>query len=415
MNEKTIAILGAGFSGVFATHTLAKKLKDRNDITIKLINKDPYFTYKTRLHEVIGGRIESTDALHDLEKLFRPYKNVEIIVEEVESIDDQKQIISTSSDMHAYDYAILAMGGEPNDFGIKGVKDYGFTMWSWEEAVMIRKQILSMVQQAALESDAEKRRSMLHFVVCGGGLTGIEIMGELIEWKPILEKNFGLKKDEISLTLVEATSKILPALPEKEAERVKAYFNERSVNILTEASVSEVTPVTVKIKDQEPLSSYTLIWTAGVKANSDIKNLSGEFKKGGRLAVHPTLEAKKLQNIFVVGDLGYLEDKDGNPLPQNVQTAEQTAATASENILTRFNEDGVEKSHKNKQQGSIVSVGARYGVGYLLDKVHIKGNIAVFMKHIVNVRAWINMGSVKNAVKYSQQEMKALKNDRYIS
>lgn len=411
MSKKTIAILGAGFSGVFATHTLAKKLKDRDDITIKLINKDPYFTYKTRLHEVIGGRIEPTDALHDLEKLSHPYKNVEIIIEEVESVDDQKQIIYTSSDTHAYDYVILAMGGEPNDFGIRGVKEYGFTMWSWEEAVMIRKQILSMVQQAALELEAEKRRSMLHFVVCGGGLTGIEIMGELIEWKPVLEKNFGLQKDEISLTLVEATSKILPALPEKEAERVKAYFNEHSVNILTEASVSEVTPVMVKIKDQNPLSSYTLIWTAGVKANSDIKNLSGEFKKSGRLAVHPTLEAKELQNIFVVGDLGYLEDKDGNPLPQNVQTA----ATASENILSRLNGSGVEKSHENKQQGSIVSVGTSYGVGYLMDKVHIKGNVAVFMKHIVNFRAWINMGSFKNAVKYSQQEMKALKNDRYIS
>ncbi len=98
----------------------------------------------------------------------------------------------TKSQKISYEYLVLAMGGEPNDFGIEGVSEYGFTMWSWKEAVRIRKHILAMVEQAAKETDLKKRQAMLHFVICGGGLTGSEIMGELVEWKPQLEKSFGL-------------------------------------------------------------------------------------------------------------------------------------------------------------------------------------------------------------------------------
>ncbi|MFC6463678.1 NAD(P)/FAD-dependent oxidoreductase [Marinilactibacillus sp. GCM10026970] len=415
MKEKTIIIIGAGFSGVFTAMYLSRKLSGNNHIKIKLVNKDPYFTYKTRLHEVIGGRIRPEEAIHDLKILFKPYNNVDIIVDEVKRIDEREQFVMTKSQKISYEYLVLAMGGEPNDFGIEGVSEYGFTMWSWKEAVRIRKHILTMVEQAAKETDPKKRQAMLHFVICGGGLTGIEIMGELIEWKPQLEKNFGLQTNEISLSLVEASPTILPVLPEKESQRVKTYFAENQVNLMTEASVSKVTFDSVEIRDQEPLQTYSLIWTAGVKATSDVADLAAEFGKAGRLKTLGTMSAQNMENIYVVGDLVHYEDKLGNPLPQNAQTAEQTAKTAAENIAAELLLEMKSTLHQNKQKGTIVSVGAKYGVGYLMDLVHIKGPIAVTMKHLVNLMTWGQMKSMSNLSKYLKQEMTASKSDRYLS
>lgn len=415
MEEKTIIILGAGFSGVFTAMHLSRKLSGDTQVNIKLVNKDPYFTYKTRLHEVIGGRIRPEEAVHDLKTLFKSYKNVEIIVDEMKRIDEREQFVMTKSQKIPYEYLVLSMGGEPNDFGIEGVSEYGFTMWSWKEAVRIRKHILTMVEQAAKETDPKKRQAMLHFVICGGGLTGIEIMGELVEWKPQLEKNFGLEENEISLSLVEASPTILPVLPEKESKRVKAYFAENQVNLMTEASVSKVTFDSVEIKGQEALQTYSLIWTAGVKATSDVANLEAEFGKAGRLKTFGTMSAQNMEKIYVVGDLVHYEDASGAALPQNAQTAEQTAKTAAENIAAELRPEFKSTLHENKQKGTIVSVGAKYGVGYLMNLVHIKGPIAVTMKHLVNLMTWGQMKSVSNLSKYLKQEIAASKQDRYLS
>ncbi|WP_208559294.1 NAD(P)/FAD-dependent oxidoreductase [Marinilactibacillus kalidii] len=415
MDKQTIVVLGAGFSGVFTVMQLAEKLPADSGVKIQLVNKDPYFTYKTRLHEVVGGRIRPEEALHDLKLLFKGYSNVEIIVDEVSKIDETNQVVMTKKQEFAYDYLVLAMGGEPNDFGIEGVNDFGFTMWSWREAVKIRKHILMTVEKASNISDPIERAQMLHFVVCGGGLTGIEIMGELLEWKPQLEETFSLEKNEISLSLVEATATILPALSEKESQRVKQYFEEKQVNLLTNASVTKVTIDTVEIKDQAPLQTNTLIWTAGVQANSTIGQIEGVFGKAGRLKTVGTMSAEGLKHIYVVGDLVHYEDENGTPIPQNAQTAEQTAETAAANILASLYRDRASKQHENKQKGTIVSVGASYGVGFLMKKIHLKGPVAVIMKHVVNLATWAQLKSASNFTKYAQQEIRAAKQKRYTS
>ncbi len=184
---------------------------------------------------------------------------------------------------------------------------------------------------------------------------------------------------------------------------------------MTEASVSKVTFDSVEIKGQEPLQTYSLIWTAGVKATSDVVDLAGEFGKAGRLKTFGTMSAQNMEKIYVVGDLVHYEDASGTALPQNTQTAEQTALTAAENIAAELRPELKSTLHKNNQKGTIVSVGATYGVGYLMDLVHIKGPIAVTMKHLVNLMTWGQMKSLSNLSKYLKQEIAASKQDRYVS
>ncbi|MCL2681715.1 MAG: FAD-dependent oxidoreductase, partial [Streptococcaceae bacterium] len=171
MSKKKIIIIGGGFAGLKATKTLSKALK--NDAEITLIDKHSYQTSMTQLHEVAAGRVPFTTVQFDFNKLLGRRKNVTIVTDEVTKLDKTNKVVTTSRGQYEYDYVIVAMGGEPNDFGVKGVKEHGFTLWSLENAMTIKRQLERMVQKASTELNDEKRKAMLTFSVAGSGFTGI--------------------------------------------------------------------------------------------------------------------------------------------------------------------------------------------------------------------------------------------------
>lgn len=120
-------------------------------------------------------------------------KNVQLVTDTVIGIDKEQKIVKTKLGSYPFDQLILGMGGEPNDFGTPGVKENGFTLWSFEDSVKIREHIERTVAKAALEPNDELRRAMLTFVVCGSGFTGIEMIGELIDWKKTFSKRLQVR------------------------------------------------------------------------------------------------------------------------------------------------------------------------------------------------------------------------------
>src|SRR5699024_2266638 len=122
MATKNIVVVGAGYSGVSAVKFLAKKLKKDNDVQITLIDRHSYHTMMTELHEVAGGRVEPEAIQYDLQHLFARQKNVQLVTDTVTGIDKDKKIVKTKLGSYAFDYLVLGMGGEPNDFGTPGVK-----------------------------------------------------------------------------------------------------------------------------------------------------------------------------------------------------------------------------------------------------------------------------------------------------
>src|SRR5690606_16796787 len=146
---------------------------------------------------------------------------------------------------YSYDYLVLAMGGEPNDFGTPGVKEHGFTLWSMEDAIRLRRHLEEITAKAAMERDAAKRKAMLTFVVCGSGFTGIEMVGELIEWKELLAKNNKIDPEEISLYVVEAVPTILNMLDRTDADKAEKYLVKQGVKILKSSPIVEVKPESI--------------------------------------------------------------------------------------------------------------------------------------------------------------------------
>ncbi|SFK63883.1 NADH dehydrogenase [Marinilactibacillus piezotolerans] len=412
MPQINIVVVGGGFAGVSAAKSLSKKLKKNSDVVITLIDRHPYHTYMTELHEVAGGRVEPSAIQYDLQRLFSRRKNVQLVTDNVTELDHQNKTVITENGQYAYDYLVLGMGGEANDYGTPGVKENGFTLWSWEDAVRIRRHIEDTVAAAARERDAEKRAAMLRFVVCGSGLTGIEMVGELIDWKPVLADKYHIDESEIELVVVEALPEILATIPRVSSNKVEKYLTKKKVRILKNAPVVNVAPDNVELKTDENLPTHTLIWAAGVKANTDTDEFGVEKARAGRLVANEFMEAKGLENVYVIGDLVYYEE-NGKPTPQIVQAAEQTGHTAAKNIAAAI-QGGEKHPHESNYQGTLVSVGSTYGVAYLFDKIHLSGFFAILMKHIVNLKYFVDINSLYYLVQYIFHEFFHIKNKRNI-
>ncbi|EGO6696451.1 NAD(P)/FAD-dependent oxidoreductase [Enterococcus faecalis] len=416
MTKQNIVVVGAGYAGVSATKFLAKKFKKDTDVTITLIDRHSYHTMMTELHEVAGGRVEPEAIQYDLQRLFSRKKNVKLVTDTVTGIDKENKVVKTLAGSYPFDQLILGMGGEPNDFGTPGVKENGFTLWSFDDAVKIRHHIEATVAKAAIEPDAEVRKAMLTFVVCGSGFTGIEMVGELIDWKDRLAKDAKIDPDEITLMVVEAMPTILNMLSRNDAAKAERYLEKKNVQLLLNSPIVEVAADHIKLKDGSEVPTHTLIWTAGVKATSDASDFGLEAARGSRLVANEYMQAKGYEdkNIYIIGDLVYYEETPNTPTPQIVQAAEQTGHTAAANIVADI-KGGEKHAFKGNYQGFMVSIGAKWGVANLFDKIHLSGFLAIIMKHIVNLKYFFDIRSGYYMFQYIMHEIFHIKDDRSVA
>lgn len=416
MTKQNIVVVGAGYAGVSATKFLAKKFKKDTDVTITLIDRHSYHTMMTELHEVAGGRVEPEAIQYDLQRLFSRKKNVKLVTDTVTGIDKENKVVKTLAGSYPFDQLILGMGGEPNDFGTPGVKENGFTLWSFDDAVKIRHHIEATVAKAAIEPDAEVRKAMLTFVVCCSGFTGIEMVGELIDWKDRLAKDAKIDPDEITLMVVEAMPTILNMLSRNDAAKAERYLEKKNVQLLLNSPIVEVAADHIKLKDGSEVPTHTLIWTAGVKATSDAADFGLEAARGSRLVANEYMQAKGYEdkNIYIIGDLVYYEETPNTPTPQIVQAAEQTGHTAAANIVADI-KGGEKHAFKGNYQGFMVSIGAKWGVANLFDKIHLSGFLAIIMKHIVNLKYFFDIRSGYYMFQYIMHEIFHIKDDRSVA
>ena len=412
---KEIVIVGAGFAGVAAARKLGKKYKKDKTVNITLVDRHSYLTYMTELHEIAGGRLEPDAIKYDLRRIFHRLNNVKLVTDNVSEIDHDNNVVIGEQSNYKFDYLVLAVGAEPNDFGIDGVKENGFTLWSMEDAERVREHIIDMVYKAAREHDPVKRRALLSFLVCGGGFTGVEMIGELVEWLPILAEEHKLNPDEISFHLVEAAPKILNTVTEKEQERAMKYMRKKGIDITLGDGIAKIADDHIELASGKKIDTYTSIWTAGIKANTDASEWGVEQARAGRLVADQYMQAKGYDNVFVAGDLVYYEDPTNNnmPTPQIVQAAELTGDVAATSIISEIS--GTEKEEfEGKYDGNMVSIGSTYGVAYLYDKYSVQGFIAMFIKHAANVIYFLSIGSFYYAWLYVRHEFFTIKHKRNI-
>ncbi|KRN92899.1 MAG: NAD(P)/FAD-dependent oxidoreductase [Lactobacillus amylovorus] len=393
MTQTNIVVIGGGFGGLYTTKHLAKKLKKNKDVKITLIDKHPYMTMMTSLHEVAADRVDPSALKYDLQRLFSRRKHVDVVTDEVTKIDQKSKKVIGKNGEYPYDYAVLAIGSQPNDFGTPGVKEYGFTLGSLDDAERLRDHIDLMVHLGAQERDPERRKQFLNFVIVGTGFTGTEMAGELNSWKPELAKRYNLQPDEIKITMMEMAPTVMNMLDRADADKAEKYLTKHGVDIKVNTGVVGVHDDHIDLKSGDTFPTRTLIWTAGVKAVDSAKDFGFETARAGRIVVNQYSQIPNDPHIYVIGDVAmYDENGSGRGEPQVVQGAESAGKCAFKNILAQIN-GGEPTKFKGTYSGFMVSLGPSWGVASLVNTFHLSGFFAILMKDLVDMIYFIEIYS----------------------
>lgn len=403
-NKKHIIIIGAGYAGMHATRKLSRSLGE--DMSITLIDKNEVHVRLAELHEVAGNRVEPRVVTTPIKKCV---KHVEFLKGEVKKIDFQRREISTEADTLNYDYLILAVGSEPEFFNIPGMREHSFPLWYLEDAKRIKAQIEEMFVSAQKEPDAGKRRGLLTFVVGGGGLTGIEMVGELAEWVVALSRKYNISRDQIDLIVVEALADILPTLRPSLVEKSKRILRSKGVTLMVNSPIMRVSPTEIELKSGEKIITRTLIWTGGIRANHLIAGLG--LKTGGRnrIEVNKYLQVIDHPEVYAIGDCALFITDDGTPLPQLAEAAIQTAECAAHNITAEI-KGTRKKEYKPKIHGTVMSIGGKYAVADivlpLIGGVAFSGCLAMLLKHLLHIYYVVrDLGDIGLAFEYVRSRL----------
>ncbi|MCX7773416.1 MAG: NAD(P)/FAD-dependent oxidoreductase [Clostridia bacterium] len=398
---KRVLIVGAGYAGIEAALTLNRR-KKKNDLEITLIDKNDYHTLLTELHEVAGNRISEEGIRIPLRSIFK-YTNVNLVLDEITSFDLEHNRVASVKKQYEYDYLILAMGSTPNFFGIPGLKENAFTLWSFDDAVRIREHIKKCFTLASQEKDKEARRRFLTFVVAGAGFTGVEMIGELAIWVRSLCKEYKIDRKEVRLTIVDMLPRILNNLKEHNSSKAHKYLERKlHVEVMLNTKIKEATEKGLIYEGGE-IEAATVIWAAGIKASEDADSLKIE-KLGGpkRLKVDEFCRTE-YKNVYSVGDLGGLADEAGRPYAAMVENAIQTAHGAAENIINQIR-GKEQKKVTVKFHGTMVSVGNYFCVAEIMNR-SLPVWLSVIMKFMVNIHYLWEITGFRGISRYLYHEV----------
>jgi NADH:ubiquinone reductase (H+-translocating) len=324
-----VVIVGAGFGGLRAAKALAKTSLD-----VTVVDRHNFHLFQPLLYQVATAGLAPEDIAYPMRAILRGQQNASFKLADVTGVDFDRHILQTSQGDMGYDYLVLAVGGETNTFGIEGVAHHAFGLKSIDDAAAIRSHLLKMFELAVNEPDVEKRRALLTFVVVGGGPTGVECSGAISELiRLVLSKDYPrFNLGDVRIVMLEAASRLLPALPESLAAFTLKVLSQKKVDVHLGAAVADYDGRQVTLKDGSLIPARTLIWAAGIQAAGVVHHLGVPTGGLGRVKVKPTLQLQDHPEVFVIGDAAWLEDANGKSYPMVAPVAMQQAVCAAENI-----------------------------------------------------------------------------------
>lgn len=353
-----IVIIGAGFAGLETARGLANA-----PVRITLIDKQNHHLFQPLLYQVAIAGLLPSQIAYPLRTIFRKQKNLTFQMGEVTAINLNEKFVKLDGSILAYDYLVLAVGGRTNFFGHDSLEKHGLQLKDIETAVRTRNHLLSMFERAGHEAGAEKRKSLLTFVIVGGGPTGVETAGALAELiTHVMRKDYpALNFSEARVILIEAGPHLITAYPH---DLRKATFNllrSKKVEIRLNITMEDYNGQRVTLGDGGFIETQTLIWTAGVKAAEIVERLDAEKRNGGRARVEPTLQLPGQPEAFVIGDAAFLPNGDGQPMPMLSTVAIQQGKATAKNIRRLISGESPSDFHY-KDPGLLATIGRNAAV-----------------------------------------------------
>uniref|UniRef100_A0A7C4PFS3 NADH:ubiquinone reductase (non-electrogenic) n=1 Tax=Anaerolinea thermolimosa TaxID=229919 RepID=A0A7C4PFS3_9CHLR len=375
-----VVIVGAGFGGLRAARKLAKA-----PIRLTLIDRNNYHLFQPLLYQVATAGLSPEAIARPVRAILRRQKNFTFHLANVQAIDLGNRSIRTDKGNLAYDYLILAAGGATHFFGMDRLARHALGLKSIGDAEQIRNHILHLCEEAALERDAAQQASLLTFVIAGGGPTGVESAGALAELlRTVIPGDYPtLKHAPRKVILLEASQRLLPAMPDDLAAYALQALKKAGVEVRLGAAVQDFDGKTVFLSTGETIASPTLIWASGVRAAPLISSLPVEKDALGRLKVLPTLQIPQHPEVFVIGDAASFSDREGKPLPMIAPVAIQQGESAAQNIL-RILSGKEPVAFRYRDPGLLATIGRSQAVARI-GPLKLRGFIAWMVWVVVHI------------------------------
>jgi NADH:ubiquinone reductase (H+-translocating) len=383
IQQKHILILGGGFAGVKVLTQLQKVFQNDVSIDITLVSRDNFFLFTPMLPEVSSGMIETRNIVTPVRAFCNRAKFYEANIESVDlenkqvvithAIGKQTDPIEWRSHTLNYDYLVVALGSETNFFGMTEVARNAFTLKTMSDAIVLRNHVINMLEQADLEhDDISLRKSLMTFVVVGGGFSGVETVGELNDFVRDSIKHFyhNLEVKDVRIILVNSGKRILPEVTDDLADFALQKLRQNKVQVMLNTRLIGVTQDGVSLNDGNVISSNTMIWAGGARPDPFISGLQCKHDNNGRMITNDYLEVQGHEDsVFALGDCASIIDPNtGKPCPPTAQHAIRQAKVAAENIISKIRESEHDKKNvfDYKTKGVMTLIGRRNGVGILL-------------------------------------------------
>lgn len=399
--KQKIVILGGGFAGIYSALSILKHCKDEVEITI--INRTNYFLFTPMLHEVATGGLGHHQVVESIREII--YKTpIQFLEASVFSVDLEKKEVVTDHGNKMYDKLVIAIGASTNFFNTPGAEKYAKVLKNLSDAIGIRDHIIERFESASRESDLEKRKKMLTFVIVGGGATGVEFAAELAEFsKHTLHKYYRREcpNTQANIILVHSGKELLGPFSPETRERAKKSLEKKGITLMLDTKVTDVEEDYITLGNEEKIDTKAVIWTAGVRPNSVHTN-GGELPKdpSGRIMTNNDLSVVGIPHVYALGDVAHVPDADGKPYPMLAQIAVAQAKYLGKNIACSLNsEKFVPLEYSTK--GSLVSLGQWEAAG-TIGNVNLYGKFAWFIWRTVYLFKFISWSKkIKIAVDWT--------------
>ena len=395
--KKNIVILGGGFGGIGVLKNLQKELGNKENIQITLISNNNFLLFTPMLPEIISGTIESRHIVTPIRSFCKSARFYEATVKAIDL--EQRQItithrmgkyVTESTTIHEhtldFDYLVIALGSENNFFGNSNIEKYGFTLKTIGDAIVLRNHIIKVLEQAVIEqSDPGLRKALLTFVVVGGGFSGIEAVGAINDFVRESVKKYypNLYMTDIRIVLVSATDKILEQIDEGLGRFALEKLKDAGVEFIMNSKVKDVTTDSALLDNNDCISCYSVVWTAGVQPSKIISDLKCEHDKKHRITTNSYLEVDGFENVvYALGDCAsIINPYTGKPYPPTAQYAIRQSAIISHNIVSNIKNqlrgktgmDFRKRKFDYKTKGMMAEIGKRTGVAILFGKIKLHG------------------------------------------
>jgi NADH:ubiquinone reductase (H+-translocating) len=378
--ENKVLVVGGGFGGFTTAKEICQRIRDREDVGVLVVAKDNFFTFWPMVAGIVSSDIDSRNVAQPLRRAlitagasFRRATLREIDhVNKTATVDGGVQF--------SYDHLVIALGGQPNFFGIPGVEEHALTMRGIEDAEQVRNRVIERFEEVSLMR-GEIPESKLTFVVIGGGATGVETASELYNLvHEALEPDYpNIDPHRVRIFLLEALDHILPELDPALRKAARTRLQNQRIQVRTGAMAEEITDDCVRLKGGDNIPTENVIWTAGNRPNQAVYDLDLPADERNGIKVDEYLRVEDHPGIWAVGDCAAVpnsREEHGQVVPPNAQAAVQEGKAVAKNVLATIDgrEDEMEP-FEYRPLGQLVELGSDFAVNEVMG-IRFTGTLA---------------------------------------